>query len=233
MRCNNCGWDNPDGNMKCEKCNAPMGGFAAGERKPQYGLAADEFFPSATVAGNIAESFNPRATVTGCASCGYPVRISDTECPDCGSALPEGRQEPEHQRQAKKEAVKAGTIIQGAKSDKDKTDNERKKLTGFLVTYSLSPNGVFFPLYEGKNVVGRVGSCNVFIQGDPAVSEKHFSILYRAVDGKFKFKDEQSSNGTFINGELIDEGELKNLDIISIGSTRLLFMEIPGSMLEQ
>lgn len=26
MRCSNCGWGNPDGNSKCEKCNAPMGG---------------------------------------------------------------------------------------------------------------------------------------------------------------------------------------------------------------
>lgn len=26
MRCNNCGWDNPDGNQRCEKCNAPLQG---------------------------------------------------------------------------------------------------------------------------------------------------------------------------------------------------------------
>lgn len=26
MRCNNCGWENPDGNQKCEKCNAPLQG---------------------------------------------------------------------------------------------------------------------------------------------------------------------------------------------------------------
>ena len=24
MRCNNCGWENPDGSQKCEKCNAPF-----------------------------------------------------------------------------------------------------------------------------------------------------------------------------------------------------------------
>lgn len=29
MRCNNCGWENPDGNQKCEKCNAPLQGGAA------------------------------------------------------------------------------------------------------------------------------------------------------------------------------------------------------------
>ena len=26
MRCNNCGWENNPGNMKCEKCNAPLKG---------------------------------------------------------------------------------------------------------------------------------------------------------------------------------------------------------------
>lgn len=26
MRCNNCGWENPDGKQKCEKCNAPLQG---------------------------------------------------------------------------------------------------------------------------------------------------------------------------------------------------------------
>ena len=29
MRCNNCGWENPDGNQKCEKCNAPLQGGAS------------------------------------------------------------------------------------------------------------------------------------------------------------------------------------------------------------
>lgn len=26
MRCKNCGWDNPDGSLKCQKCNAPLKG---------------------------------------------------------------------------------------------------------------------------------------------------------------------------------------------------------------
>ena len=227
MRCKNCGWDNPDENVKCEKCNAPMNDYHVNERSPSFGYAADEYRPQATIVGTDTGDFNPRATVLGCATCGYPVRISDEECPNCGSPLPENKKELEMEKQAKKEATKVGTIIQGANFDKEKADTERKKLTGFLVTYSLSTNGDFFPLYEGKNVIGRSASCSVHIKGDSAISEKHFSILYRAADRKFKFKDEQSSNGTFINGELIDEGELKNLNYINIGSTRLLFIEIP------
>jgi pSer/pThr/pTyr-binding forkhead associated (FHA) protein len=53
------------------------------------------------------------------------------------------------------------------------------------------------------------------------------SILYRPVDKKFKFKDEQSSNGTFVNDVLMDEGELHNFDVIRIGATKLVFIAIP------
>lgn len=31
MRCNNCGWENPDGSQKCEKCNAPLQGGASNQ----------------------------------------------------------------------------------------------------------------------------------------------------------------------------------------------------------
>ena len=238
MRCRNCGWDNPDGNVKCEKCNAPMSDIKANERTPQYGTARDEYVPRATVVRNTPDEFNVRATVTGCASCGYPIKPGDTECPVCGAPIAGNRQAPAFEKtipQAPAPApapIKKGTMIQGVNVEKETTDTERRKLTGFLVTFSHSPNGEYFPLYEGKNSVGRTDACNVFIQNDSKVSEKHLSILYRTVDRKFKFKDEQSSNGTFLNGELTDEGELKNLDRIGIGNTLLLFMEIPLSSLE-
>lgn len=42
MRCNNCGWDNPDGNQKCEKCNAP---FYGGANEPKIGKTIGEGKP--------------------------------------------------------------------------------------------------------------------------------------------------------------------------------------------
>ena len=216
MRCKNCGWDNPGGNTRCEKCNASMSGYAAEEVMPQASYASEEF--------------NPKATAMGCSVCGYPVRPTDTECPSCGHAFAGHQAEPEKEPVIEKKSSKApvgGTIIQGMSSDKDSGNQERKRLVGFLVTYSQSANGDFFPLYEGKNLVGRDDNANVCIQGDSNISERHLSILFRNVDRKFKFKDEQSSNGTFVNDELTDEGELKNLDVIRVGATQLLFMEIP------
>ena len=225
MRCKNCGWDNPGGNVICEKCNASMNDAPGNEGMSPCGYVTDDCNPRSTIAGFEPDDMNLRATIKGCASCGYPVKPDDTVCPVCSNPFTGHKKEPE----VEKKAPAGGTIIQGANYEEEKTDAERKKLTGFLVSYSHSPNGQSFPLYEGKNTIGRDASSHVVIQGDSSVSEKHFSILYRAVDRKFKFRDEQSSNGTFVNDKLTDEGELKNFDLIRIGSTLLLFMEIPLS----
>ena len=214
MRCKNCGWDNPGGNAQCEKCNAPLSPYMMEEEA------------ALTVRGSSLD-FDVKATVAGCIECGYPVKPGDTECPSCGHSV-SGK---DNEKKTEK-ALASGTIIQGTASDKDSGNNERKKLVGFLVTFSHSSNGEFFPLYEGKNTIGRGFSSQICIQGDPNISEKHLSILHRPVDGKYKFKDEQSSNGTFINETLIDEGELKNLDKIRIGATQLLFIEIPREPIE-
>lgn len=102
-----------------------------------------------------------------------------------------------------------------------------RKLVGFLVTYNRNPNGKSYNLYEGRNYIGRESSCDICIPDDSEISGRHLSILYRSVDKKFKFRDEQSSNGTFVNKELIDEGELRNYDIIRVGGTLFIFIAIP------
>ncbi|MCX7607465.1 MAG: FHA domain-containing protein [Bacteroidia bacterium] len=93
---------------------------------------------------------------------------------------------------------------------------QNRKLVGWLVSFSLHPNGVDFRLYEGKNTVGSHPSCDIVLQ-DPAVSSHHLTILFRL--GTFRFKDELSTNGTFVNGQLQDEGELKDGDSLRVGQT--------------
>lgn len=102
-----------------------------------------------------------------------------------------------------------------------------RKLVGFLVTYNRNPNGSAFNIYEGRNYIGRDSSCDICVPDDGEISGRHLSILYRTVDKKFKFRDEQSSNGTFVNKELLDEGELRNYDIIRVGGTLFIFIAIP------
>lgn len=120
--------------------------------------------------------------------------------------------------------VGGGTVI---RQPKGAPTPQGRKLVGFLVTYNRNPQGKAYNLYEGKNFIGRDTSCDVSVPEDNQMSSRHMSILYRNVDNKYKYRDEQSSNGTFVNKELSDEGELQNYDIIRLGSTVFIFIAIP------
>lgn len=97
-----------------------------------------------------------------------------------------------------------------------------KKFVGWLVSYSLNPLGVDFKLYEGKNFIGKDSDCTVSVP-DNGVSGKHATLLYRA--GKFRLRDNLSSNGTFVNGRDIEDETctLHDGDQIFIGNTVFVF----------
>ncbi|MDR1455641.1 MAG: FHA domain-containing protein [Tannerella sp.] len=117
------------------------------------------------------------------------------------------------------------TLIPGAVGRK-------RKLVGLLVSYDTAPEGQSFPVYEGKNHIGRAAGQDIRIPADANVSGNHLLILYRSQDG-FRFFDRQSSNGTFVNDVPANEGALANFDIIRVGATRLLFIEIPQKLILQ
>ena len=58
---------------------------------------------------------------------------------------------------------------------------------------------------------------------DPAVSAKHFRIVYR--DGRYYAEDTGSTNGTYVNGRRIDRRQLKHNDIIEAGRTKMIFIQ--------
>lgn len=103
------------------------------------------------------------------------------------------------------------------------TYRSKRKLVGWLVTYCLDATGMDFKLYEGRNIIGRNAyECNVVIN-DPRISNVHAVILFRS--GKYSIKDNQSSHGTFVNGNDIELEPvyLNDGDIIKIGNTTLKF----------
>jgi hypothetical protein len=209
IRCKNCGWENSNENAPCEKCGAKL-------------TASD----NSTVAPSPAQRGNTQKTALGCPQCGYPVRPTDERCPNCDAPV-ERRATQTGNASAQPAAAYKQTVI-GRPPAVDGNPVEGRRLVGVLVSYSIRPQGDFFPVAEGKNYIGRETAANICVAGDPQMSERHLSILYRSVDNKFKFKDEQSSNGTFVNDVLSDEGELKSGDVIRAGSTKFLFFAIPN-----
>ena len=104
----------------------------------------------------------------------------------------------------------------------------RRKLVGWLITYSIDPMGIDYKLYEGRNVIGHDIDCNLTVN-DKTMSGRHAVILFRA--GKYKIKDELSSHGTFVNDDDIEERtiELHDGDLIKMGKTIFEF-KAPASL---
>ena len=97
-----------------------------------------------------------------------------------------------------------------------------RKLVGWLVSYTLSDMGVDFRLFEGRNIIGRDLDCQISVD-DTTVSAKHAVLLYRA--GRYSITDQQSTQGTFVNGEDIELAPryLNDGDLIKLGKTVFKF----------
>jgi hypothetical protein len=126
------------------------------------------------------------------------------------------------------------TTIHSMNQDGENSDCVRsrnnKKLVALFSTYSktVNENGEIFKIYEGKTTVGREVGCKIVIKGDDEISAVHFTVLCRNIEGqpmRFYLKDNMSTNGTYVNGNIEDEQvEIKTSDVVKIGSTELTFI---------
>lgn len=107
MRCKNCGWENPEGSQKCERCSSPLeraaplfterqGGYEEKEASPNLRSTIREdasgYSPNYDLR-QLAMEQQPSVAVGGqsvCQSCGYMLSPGMNVCPQCGTL--KGRQ---------------------------------------------------------------------------------------------------------------------------------------------
>lgn len=94
MRCKNCGWENPAGVSKCEKCNAsisamePLGApLSAGAASAPAPAPIPE--PAISLKGTVPDSqiFGSSAHPSICPQCNYPIGNGMNSCPNCGKVV--------------------------------------------------------------------------------------------------------------------------------------------------
>jgi transcriptional regulator with GAF, ATPase, and Fis domain len=96
-----------------------------------------------------------------------------------------------------------------------------KRMYPRLVAINGSKKGTTFPLTVKETTIGRE-SLSVVPLNHASVSRRHCVI--ERDDDNFKIRDLGSSNGTFVNGQPIQEKVLSHADQLRIGSIALLFL---------
>jgi pSer/pThr/pTyr-binding forkhead associated (FHA) protein len=100
--------------------------------------------------------------------------------------------------------------------------NAPQVLAGFLVSYEGNDTGVFWPIYQGQNIVGRQGAApGLAVEIDhPTTSSRHAVLLASARPARIKVEDLGSTNGTFVSDQPLERGrkhELRDGDAIRFG----------------
>ena len=93
MRCDNCGWNNPDNLEKCQKCNQDLRPVIAEVQKINEPEAieqpsAPKVFKETTLDAERFMAANNKAVKPSvCPECCYPLMPDTDVCPNCGRYL--------------------------------------------------------------------------------------------------------------------------------------------------
>ncbi|HEX9035897.1 MAG TPA: FHA domain-containing protein [Ktedonobacterales bacterium] len=90
-----------------------------------------------------------------------------------------------------------------------------------LVEESGKNPGMEYPVRKDRITIGRHRDSDIFLE-DLAVSRLHTTIM-RDASGQCVLRDENSANGTFVNGQKVAEQPLRDGDKVQVGQTTLIF----------
>ena len=96
--------------------------------------------------------------------------------------------------------------------------------TGARLVFSTGPlEGQEFPIMEGIITVGRSASHDLTLD-DPSVSRVHAYLEARG--STYTVTDQNSNNGTFVNGEAVTEAEVRSGDELTFGTITCRLLEL-------
>ncbi len=143
--------------------------------------------------------------------------------------LPDNPGPPPHKKQKKSptplERKKTQVIRKNNEQPAENAEN-KPHLVGWLVNYTQDKAGTAYELREGRYIIGSGSRASIKISDENSISGEHAILLYR--NGRLRFQDNLSTNGSFINGEEVDDKtDLKHGDRVRLGNTELIVTLVP------
>jgi hypothetical protein len=218
MRCDNCGWNNPEGLEKCQKCNQTLQpaieqpAFVP-ETKVSPLPANDMSYKATTIdAGKFANSNVKENKTIECPKCSYPLATDTDICPNCGTNCNQNQE----------------TNVMNSRVDMKKTvlefDIDAHTYSGLhntRYTDKLTPLDNFdgsFKHIELDKAEVSVGKNE--LNGDRISND--VQTLFTNRDGKWFIRNsEDAPMMTFVSAS--HEIELRKGDIVVIGNVRYIF----------
>lgn len=202
VNCPSCG--HPYDSAKTPRCPR-CGGFAATE-------APGGFSATEPLNGGFAHTEAPGGASGG----GYSPNFSATTPPDAGPQPgPGGAANP----------FDVPTVIGGSRADGDISE----PVVGWLVCIEGPARGADYRLHAGYNYIGRE-SGDVRIRGDQQISrQNHAMIAFDSSELTYFVGPAAGRNLIKVNGKtVLNAVEINSYDIISIGTTKLIFVALCG-----
>ena len=142
-----------------------------------------------------------------CNNCGRGVEALDARCPACGFR-PAGQSD---------EPVTAAVPAIGVRGQRAR--RERARTRAFDVIRGRNAGARF--LLGERHVIGRAPDVDIFLD-DHTVSRHHAEVSEREA-GTLWLRDLGSTNGTYLNGQLVEDHAMVDGDLVQIGVFKLLF----------
>ena len=159
-----------------------------------------------------------------CSQCGQQVPERANFCPACGapvaaSAAPEGGTDDT-----------TSSLEVGALDPQHEVADlpELEPGTGMLVVVRGPNAGSRFLLDRERTTIGRHPDSDIFLD-DVTVSRRH-AIVSHGPEG-MQVEDNGSLNGTYVNGDRVEQRILATGDELQIGRFKVLYVGDPGSSL--
>lgn len=141
------------------------------------------------------------------------IRSVEIECEISESAHLEIPEEEQEGEEVSLQEAEEKTPAEELSPESEEAIPSEEGIVAESVIARLRTEGDVYEITQPMTKIGRLKTNQIVIR-KPTVSREHAEIIHEA--GKFTLKDLGSINGTFRNGERIDETEIVNGDLFSL-----------------